>query len=74
MHQNSSTRARPTLEVYGEVLTLEELATVLFTSPTTIKRRLRTGTFPIRPLLGIDKRKRWSRTAVREYLDTGGTP
>ena len=48
---------------------LEELASVLYTSPTTIKRRLRAGTFPIRPLLGIDQRLRWSRTDIRRYLD-----
>ena len=64
-----SRRLRVSLEECGDVLTLEELASVLYTSPTTIKRRLRAGTFPIRPLVGIDRRKRWSRTEVRRYLD-----
>ncbi len=68
MHQ-PSTHARLTLEDCGDVLTLEDVASVLVTSPTTIKRRLRAGTFPIRPLLGIDRRRRWSRTDVRRYLD-----
>ena len=67
--RQSSTPARLTLEGCGDVLTLEEVASVLVTSPTTVKRRLRAGTFPIRPLLGIDRRRRWSRTDVRRYLD-----
>ena len=66
------TSARLTLEDCGDVLTLEELASLLYTSPTTIKRRLRAGTFPIRPLVGIDRRRRWSRADVRRYLDSGG--
>ena len=73
MRTSCSSPGRLTLDDCGDVLTLEELASVLFTSPTTIKRRLRAGTFPIRPLLGIDRRRRWSRTDVRRYLDTGGT-
>ena len=64
-----STDARLTLEDCGDVLTLEEVASVLLTSPTTVKRRLRAGTFPIRPLVGIDRRHRWSLPDVRRYLD-----
>lgn len=73
MHDGSSTRDRLTLDECGDVLTIEELASILWTSPTTIKRRLRAGTFPIRPLMGIDRRRRWSRTDVRRYLDRDGT-
>lgn len=65
----AQTRTRLRLEDCKDILTIEELASVLLTSDTTIKRRLRDGTFPIAPLLGIDKRKRWSRTAVQRYLD-----
>ena len=70
MGQNS-TRPRLNLEDCADVLTIDELAAVLFTSPTTIKRRLRAGTFPIRPLIGIDSRRRWSQADVHRYLDGG---
>ena len=67
----TSTRTRLRLEDCADALTIVELASVLLTSETTIKRRLRSGTFPIRPLLGIDRRKRWSRADVRRYLEGG---
>ncbi len=69
-----SQATRLTLENCGEVLTLDELASLLCTSPTTIKRRLRVGTFPIQPLIGIDRRRRWSRADVRRYLDGASNP
>ena len=69
LEQQPSPGARLTLEHCGDVLTLEDMASVLVTSSTTIKRRLRAGTFPIRPLVGIDRRRRWSRMDVRRYLD-----
>ena len=64
-----SRRIRVSLEECGDVLTIDELASVLRTSRTTIKRRLRMGTFPIRPLTGIDRRRRWSRADVRRYFE-----
>ena len=67
----TSAHSRLRLEDCADVLTIVELASVLLTSETTIKRRLRAGTFPIRPLLGIDRRKRWSRADVRRYLEGG---
>ncbi len=67
----SPTRPRLNLEDCKDVLTIDELASVLLSSETTIKRRLRAGTFPIRHLPGIDSRKRWSRSDVRRYLDGG---
>ncbi len=67
----TSTRTRLNLDDCNDVLTIGELASVLLSSETTIKRRLRAGTFPIRHLTGIDSRKRWSRADVRRYLDGG---
>ena len=54
------------------VLLLDDLAELLRCSPTTIKRRLRARVFPVAPLPGIDKRPRWSKTAVLRWLAAGG--
>ena len=55
-----------------EVLFLEDVAAVLRCSPSTIKRRLRAHTFPMAPIQGIDKRPRWSKAAVLQWLAVGG--
>ena len=60
------------LEALPDVLTLRELARVLRCSESTIKRRLRTGVFPIPTLRGVDKRMRFAKTAVVRYLDSNG--
>ncbi len=60
------------LDALPEVLLLDDVATVLRCSPTTIKRRLRAHTFPVAPLAGIDRRLRWSKTAVAEWLAVAG--
>ena len=51
-----------------EVLFLDDVAALLRCSPSTIKRRLRARVFPVAPLPGIDKRHRWSKKAVLEWL------
>ena len=55
-----------------EVLFLEDVAALLRCSPSTIKRRLRAHVFPVAPLPGIDKRPRWSKTALTQWLTVGG--
>jgi predicted DNA-binding transcriptional regulator AlpA len=42
------------------VLFIDEVAARLGCSTKTIRRRLKAGTFPIRPLRSIDDRHRWS--------------
>ena len=56
-----------------EVLFLEDVAALLRCSPSTIKRRLRAHVFPVAPLPGIDKRRRWSKAALLEWLAVGGS-
>lgn len=51
-----------------DVLFIEDLASLLRTSRSTIERRRRAGTFPIPELPSIDGRPRWSRQAVERYL------
>ena len=55
-----------------EVLFLDDLAALLRCSPSTIKRRLRARVFPVAPLPGIDKRPRWSKAMVLQWLAVGG--
>ena len=55
-----------------EVLFLDDLAKLLRCSPSTIKRRLRARVFPVAPLPGIDKRPRWSKAMVLQWLAVGG--
>ena len=54
------------------MLFLEDLAVLLRCSTTTIKRRVRARVFPMAPLPGIDKRPRWSKTVVLQWLAVGG--
>lgn len=51
------------------VLFLPELSRVLRCSESTITRRLADGDFPLRPLPSIDRRPRWSRDRVLEWID-----
>ena len=55
-----------------EVLFLEDVAALLRCSPSTIKRRLRAHIFPVAPIQGIDKRPRWSKAAVLQWLAVDG--
>jgi predicted DNA-binding transcriptional regulator AlpA len=51
-----------------DVLFIDDVASVLRTSRSTIERRRRAGTFPIPELPSFDGRPRWSRQAVNAYL------
>ena len=55
----------------SEVLFIEDVADLLRTSPSTIRRRLRAGVFPVPPLPGIDKRLRWSRRSFDSWFRKG---
>ena len=55
-----------------DVLFLEDVAALLRCSPSTLKRRLRAQVFPVAPIQGIDKRPRWSKAAVMQWLAVGG--
>ena len=54
------------------VLFVEDLAAVLRCSPSTIRRRLRARVLRIPTLPGVDKRPRFSRAAVLDFLGRGG--
>ena len=54
-----------------EVLFIEDVAELLRSSPSTIRRRLRAGVFPVPPLPGIDKRLRWSRRSFDSWFRKG---
>lgn len=56
------------------VLFLDDICRELRTSKRTVQRLRRHGTFPIRELQAIDKRPRWSRAAVDEYLASAAVP
>jgi predicted DNA-binding transcriptional regulator AlpA len=52
----------------SDILFIDDLATILRTSRTTIERRRRERAFPIPELPAIDNRPRWSRQAVDEFI------
>lgn len=49
------------------VLFIDDLVTRLKVSRSTIERRRRSHTFPIPELPAMDRRPRWSRTAVERF-------
>ena len=59
------------------VLLITDLAQALRTSVRSIRRGLRRGDFPLRPMssptmrLGMDKKYRWARTDVEQFLAGG---
>ena len=55
-----------------EVLFIEDVALLIRSSPSTIRRRLRAGVFPVPPLPGIDKRLRWSRRSFDSWFRQSG--
>ena len=61
--------SRGRLDDFGDVLFLTDVAAVLKTSERTIKRRLRSGNFPIRTLPSIDKRHRFAKVDVARFLN-----
>ena len=54
------------------VLFVEDLAAVLRCSPSTIRRRRKAGVLCIPALPGVDKRPRFGRDAVLDFLARGG--
>ena len=62
-------RSRPVrLDDFGDVLFVPDMAALLGTSTRTIKRHLRIGRFPIRPLDSIDRRVRFAKADVERFL------
>jgi hypothetical protein len=57
-----------------DVLFVEDVAKLLRTSRTTIERRRKDRSFPIPELPAIDKRARWARRSVEEYLSASTIP
>ena len=51
-----------------DVLFIKDVAELLRCSPSTIRRRVRAGVFPVAPLPGIDKRPRWSRRSFDRWF------
>ena len=51
----------------ADVLFIDDLAVELRVSRSTIERRRREGSFPIPELPSIDRRPRYSRSAVEKY-------
>lgn len=56
---------------WPDILLIADMAALLRCSESTIKRRLRAGTFPVAPLAGIDRKRRWSKWAVWRWLASG---
>ena len=59
-------------DLVADVLFIEDIANSLRCSPSTIRRRVRAGLFPVPPLPAIDNRRRWSRYAFERWLRQGG--
>ena len=55
-----------------EVLFVEDLAALLRCSRWTLERRVKARVFPLAPIQGVDKRGRWSKAAVMQWLAMGG--
>ena len=71
MSKRSSSPVRPLVKL-PEVLFVEDVARVLRCSPSTIRRRLRGGAFPVPRLCGVDNRPRFSRVAFETWLGRDG--
>lgn len=56
-----------------DVLFLGDLAALLRCHPKTIRRRIEARVFPVAPIPGIDRRPRWSKAAVLQWLAAGGS-
>lgn len=53
------------------VVLIDELARILKTSTRNLQRQLRAGTFFIPELPKVDRRHRWSRVVVAQYIAEG---
>lgn len=60
------------VETLPAVLFLEELAALLRCSRETLERRVKARVFPVSPSRGVDRRPRWSKGAVLQWLALGG--
>ena len=60
------------VETLPAVLFLEELAALLRCSRETLERRVKARVFPVSPGRGVDRRPRWSKVAVLQWLALGG--
>ena len=60
------------VEALPEVLFVDDVAALLRCSRSTLERRVKTRAFALAPIRGIDKRWRWSKTAVLQWLALGG--
>lgn len=60
------------VEALPEVLFVEDMAALMRCSRSTLERRVKARAFPLAPIRGIDKRWRWSKTAVLQWLALGG--
>ncbi len=60
------------VEALPEVLFVEDVAALMRCSRSTLERRVKARVFPLAPIRGIDKRWRWSKTAVLQWLALGG--
>jgi predicted DNA-binding transcriptional regulator AlpA len=67
----SAVRAGIDADAKPDVLFLEDVAGMLRVSRSTIERRRRDGTFPVPELPPLDRRPRWSRRAVEQFLSVG---
>ena len=80
MHEDLRTPRRPSkllprdAPASDDVLFLDDLTSLLRVSRATIERRRREGTTRIPELDPIDRRPRWSRHAVAQYLASGARP
>ena len=68
IRQTVKESGRMTPDEIPAVCFIDDVAQALRCSTTTIKRRLRVGTFPIRPLPSIDSRRRWAGEDVRQFI------
>lgn len=57
-----------------QILLIGDLADLLRCSVSTIRRRLRSQTFPVAPLPSIDTKLRWSMDAVCDWIDACNEP
>lgn len=57
------------LDACGDVLFIDELAEVIGSSRRQINRLRALNAFPIPTIESIDRRARWSKTVVRQWLE-----
>ena len=55
-----------------ELALLDDVARLLRCLPSTIRRRVRGGVFPVPPLPGVDNRARFSGAAGEPYIARAG--